>query len=47
VDLHTIQRLMGHRHLTTTARYLQLTRHTQIGPGSPLDLLARLDASRT
>ena len=47
VDLHTIQRLMGHRHLTTTARYLQLTRHTQIGPGSPLDLLGRLDAPRT
>jgi len=46
VDLHTIQRLMGHRHLTTTARYLQLTRHTQIGPGSPLDLLDRLDAPR-
>jgi site-specific recombinase XerD len=47
VDLHTIQRLMGHRHLTTTARYLPLARHTQIGPGSPLDLLARLDAPRT
>ena len=47
VDLHTIQRLMGHRHLTTTARYLQLTRHTHIGPGSPLDLLDRLDAPRT
>lgn len=47
VDLHTIQRLMGHRHLSTTARYLQLTRHTQIGPGSPLDLLDRLDAPGT
>ena len=47
VDLHTIQRLMGHRHLTTTARYLQLTRHTQSGPGSPLDLLGRLDGPRT
>ena len=44
VDLHTIQRLMGHRHLSTTARYLQLTRHTQIGPGSPLDLLDGVDA---
>ena len=43
VDLHTIQRLMGHRPLTTTARYLQLARHTHIGPGSPLDLLDRLD----
>jgi site-specific recombinase XerD len=47
VDLHTIQRLMGHRHLSTTARYLQLTRHTQIGSDSPLDLLDRLDAPPT
>ena len=43
VDLHTIQRLLGHGHLSTTMRYLQLTRHTQIAPGSPLDLLDRLD----
>jgi site-specific recombinase XerD len=41
VDLHTIQRLLGHEHLTTTTRYFQLTRHTEIGPDSPLDLLAR------
>jgi integrase/recombinase XerD len=44
VDLHTIQRLLGHGHLSTTTRYFQLTRHTQTGPGSPLDLLDRLDA---
>ena len=43
VDLHTIQRLLGHGHLSTTTRYFQLTRHTQTGPGSPLDLLDRLD----
>lgn len=43
VDLHTIQRLLGHGHLTTTTRYFQLTRHTQIAPGSPLDLLDRFD----
>lgn len=43
VDLHTIQRLLGHGHLTTTTRYFQLTRHTQVAPGSPLDLLAPLD----
>jgi site-specific recombinase XerD len=43
VDLHTIQRLLGHGHLTTTTRYFQLTRHTQVAPGSPLDLLDRLD----
>lgn len=42
VDLHTIQRLLGHGHLTTTTRYFQLTRHTQVTPGSPLDLLDRL-----
>jgi integrase/recombinase XerD len=40
VDLHTIQRLLGHGHLSTTTRYFQLTRHTEIGPDSPLDLLA-------
>jgi integrase/recombinase XerD len=44
VDLHTIQRLMGHGHLSTTTRYFQLTRHTHAEPGSPLDLLARFDA---
>ena len=33
VDLHTIQRLLGHGHISTTTRYLQLTRHTEIGPG--------------
>ena len=44
VDLHTIQRLMGHKQLSTTTRYLPLTRHTQIGPASPLDLLDQLDA---
>jgi len=41
VDLHTIQRLLGHKDISTTTRYLQLTRHTEMGPGSPLDLLER------
>jgi len=41
VDLHTIQRLLGHGHISTTTRYVHLTRHTEIGPDSPLDLLAR------
>ena len=45
VDLHTIQRVLGHGHLSTTTRYFQLTRHTQTGPGSPLDLLDRLDVA--
>lgn len=42
VDIHTIQRLLGHGHISTTTRYFQLTRHTEIGPGSPLDLLAHV-----
>lgn len=41
VDLHTIQRLLGHGHISTTTRYIQLTRHTEMGPDSPLDLLER------
>ncbi|MGH9200270.1 MAG: tyrosine-type recombinase/integrase [Vicinamibacterales bacterium] len=41
VDLHTIQRLLGHRHISTTTRYFQLTQHTAMGPDSPLDLLER------
>lgn len=42
VDIHTIQRLLGHRNISTTTRYVQLTRHTEMGPGSPLNLLERL-----
>ena len=45
VDLHTIQRLLGHGHISTTTRYLQLTRHTEMSAGSPLDLLARFTPS--
>ena len=41
VDIHTIQRLLGHGHISTTTRYFQLTRHTEMGPASPLDLLER------
>ena len=44
VDLHTIQRLLGHGHISTTTRYMQLTRHTEMGPDSPLDLLERFAA---
>jgi site-specific recombinase XerD len=39
VDVHTIQRLLGHGYISTTTRYFQLTRHTEMGPNSPLDLL--------
>ena len=41
VDVHTIQRLLGHGDITTTTRYFHLTTHAQIGPNSALDLLAR------
>lgn len=41
VDLHTIQRLLGHRDISTTTRYVQLTRHTEMAPGSPLNLIER------
>jgi hypothetical protein len=41
VDVHTIQRLLGHGDITTTTRYFHLTKHAQIGPNSALDLLAR------
>jgi integrase/recombinase XerD len=45
VDLHTIQRLLGHGHISTTTRYFQLTRHTEVGPDSPLNLLAHFAPS--
>jgi integrase/recombinase XerD len=44
VDLHTIQRLLGHGHIGTTSRYLHLIspQFTASKEGDPLDLLARL-----
>jgi site-specific recombinase XerD len=39
VDLRTIQILMGHASITTTAYYLQLTRKTLDRTQNPLDLL--------
>lgn len=39
VDLHTIQRLLGHGHLSTTMRYLHLAQHRLTGTTSPLELL--------
>jgi hypothetical protein len=44
VDIHTIQRLLGHGYITTTTRNFQLTRHTELGPDSPIDLLFRAAA---
>jgi site-specific recombinase XerD len=39
VDLHTIQRLLGHGHLSTTMRYLHLAQRRLTGTASPLELL--------
>jgi site-specific recombinase XerD len=38
-DLHTIQSLLGHSALSSTARYLHLTSKTLQNTASPLDLL--------
>ena len=37
-DLRTIQLLLGHRNLSTTARYLQIAAATVCATTSPLDL---------
>lgn len=39
VDLHTVQCLLGHRHIETTTRYLHLTPQRLARRGSPCDLL--------
>jgi site-specific recombinase XerD len=38
-DLRTLQRLLGHNDLDTTARYTHLTQPLLAGTPSPLDLL--------
>ena len=45
-DVHTIQRLMGHGSLSTTARYFHLAQKHLSGSGSASDLLARPDPAR-
>ena len=39
VDIHTIQRLMGHGHISSTLRYFHLARKHLVGTPSPLELL--------
>ena len=45
-DVHTIQRLLGHGSLSTTARYFHLAQKHLSGAHSPLDLLTRPDGPR-
>ena len=45
-DVHTIQRLLGHGDLSTTARYFHLAQKHLSGAHSPLDLLTRPDGPR-
>jgi integrase/recombinase XerD len=42
VDVHTIQRLLGHGQLSTTARYFHLKQHV-VSTESPLDLLPTVE----
>lgn len=44
VDIHTIQRLMGHGHISTTSRYFHL-KEQLASSGSPLDLLKPIDSA--
>jgi site-specific recombinase XerD len=46
-DVHTIQHLMGHDSLSTTARYFHLAQKHLSGTASPLDLLERPGRARS
>jgi len=43
VDIHTIQRLMGHGHISSTLRYFHLAHKHLAATPSPLELLERPD----
>ena len=45
VDIHTIQRLMGHGHISSTLRYFHLARKHLANTPSPLELLERADTA--
>lgn len=45
-DVHTIQRLLGHGHISTTVRYFHLAQQHLSGTPSPLDLLDWPDKTR-
>ena len=45
VNVHTIQRLMGHESLSTTTRYFHLARKHLANTPSPLELLGREPAA--
>jgi integrase len=40
VDLHTIQRLLGHASIQTTTRYLHVARSGLLLHGAPIELLS-------
>jgi len=46
VDIHTIQRLMGHGHISSTLRYFHLARKHLANTPSPLELLDYPDTPR-
>jgi site-specific recombinase XerD len=46
VDIHTIQRLMGHGHISSTLRYFHLARKHLAATTSPLELLEHPDIAR-
>jgi len=46
VDIHTIQRLMGHGHISSTLRYFHLARKHLANTPSPLELLEAARSAR-